>query len=908
MYPSELVARVRSLWRGLRNRDTVETQMLEEFRLHLELRTADLVRTGLTEEQAARQARLEFGHSEHHRVDARQSRGLMFFDQLRFSALDVKLGVRMLVKHRGLSLVSVIGLAVAIAMSAGAFSLSESLLETQLPLPEGDRIVALRNRNVAEPGQNSASLRDFMTWQSELRSVRDVAAFTMARRNLVAPGVELIPVDIVRITASGLGLARTAPIMGRLLLEEDERADRHVVVISFEAWRRRFASDAQIIGRSIGLGTDQYTIVGVMPEGFRFPVNDQYWIPLSIRAAEQGHVDAVPLTIAARLVDGATLQSAQAELNGIGRRMSLLHVETYRDLRPQILPYSRAFFGFDDPTIVWQAYVLRLFLSLLVVVVSVNVGILVYARTATRMGEIAVRTALGANRTRVVTQLFAEALALSIPGAAVGLLIASIALTKLEQLAKQEMVTRSFGELPFWVHLRVSPSVVIYSVLLAILGAAVVGVVPALKATGRHVQVSLQQLSARGATRMQLGRAWTTLIIAQVAVAVAVLPFAVHFTQDAIGAASAPRYPAERFLGGSLGMDQAMMQADTGAFVQHVRDERFRSLAADLIRRVETDPLVLGVTIRSHLDRERVEVELISSAGSVSVIKSRSIMVDMVGPNLFTLHDMPVIAGRTFLQSDVDAGIRTAVVNKVFARTILRDTGSISTAVGHRIRIVQQNANAEGFETGSWLQIVGVVDDFGDNETKRAYVPTKIGLLSAPIDFVIRMRAQPAMAFAPRLRGLAAAVDPVLQIDGLISADERLRQRQLFPRYLAIGMSALTVSVLLLSAAGIYAMMSFIVARRRREIGIRAALGADPRRVLSSIFARASAQIAVGILVGLLGTLALEQVTGKGPVRDGNIVVLFFVAALMTTIGLLAAVHPALRGLAIQPTEALREE
>lgn len=242
--------------------------MLEEFRLHIELRTADLRRTGLTEEQAARHARLEFGQIDSHRVDARRSRGLMFFDQLRFSALDVKLGVRMLVKHRGLSLVSVVSLAVAIAMSAGAFSLIESLLETRLPLPEGDRIVALRNTNVAEPGQNNAPLRDFMTWQSE-----------------------------------------------------PQHRPRH------------------------------------------------------------------------RPVHGCRRDAGRLSFSG---------------LRPQMLPYSRAFFGIDDPKAVWQAYVFRMLLSLLVVVVAVNVAILVYARTATRVGEIAVRTTLGASRTRMVTQLFSE--------------------------------------------------------------------------------------------------------------------------------------------------------------------------------------------------------------------------------------------------------------------------------------------------------------------------------------------------------------------------------------------------------------------------------------------------------------------------------------------------------------------
>jgi ABC-type antimicrobial peptide transport system permease subunit len=204
-----------------------------------------------------------------------------------------------------------------------------------------------------------------------------------------------------------------------------------------------------------------------------------------------------------------------------------------------------------------------------------------------------------------------------------------------------------------------------------------------------------------------------------------------------------------------------------------------------------------------------------------------------------------------------------------------------------------------------------VVRDFEERKyepTNRIYLPADLTDLPLPVSFAVRVSTRPAIGFAPRIREIAAAVDPALQVTALVSVAERRRQGQQVSRYVAIGAAAAMLSVVLLSAAGIYAMMSFTVVRRRREIGIRSALGADARRVLGSIFARASVQLSAGMVLGLLGTVALDGLTGRGPVGDGNAIALVEVAALMTVVGLLAATVPARRGLAIQPTEALRDE
>ena len=904
--PARLGARSRSFWRGLRDRNAVESEMTEEFRHHLELRTADLERRGLTRARAARQARLEFGHVEGHLIDARASRGLARVDQLRFSALDVKLGVRMLVKYPGLSLVAVIGMSVAIAIGVGAFSMLAAL-EATLPLPDGDRVVMLRNAIITEPGRNRSSLRDYASWRDELEAVQDVSAFTRVRRNLLIPGagVELVPV--ARMTASGFKLARTPAAIGRPLLEEDERNDARVVVIGHDEWQRRFAADPGILGRRIGLGSEVYTIVGVMPEGFRFPFNDGYWIPLVFGAVERARDGDVSLAIAARLAEGVTLERAQAELSAVGTRMATAHPETHGRLRPRVLAYPRAWFDGDQSVSRLSMYVFRLFLSLLLVVVAVNVAILVYARTATRAGEITVRTALGASRARVVTQLFAEALVLSATAALVGLAIAGVALAKLQELAQQAVYQRRF-ELPFWLDLGLSPAVIAYALGLAILGAVIVGVVPALKATGQRVQAGLQQLAGRAGTRMQLGQGWTALIIAQVAVAVAVLPFAVHLTEDAIAMAAVDaEYPLEEFLEASLAMERADL-SDTSAVARGLMQRRFRVRAAELIRRLESDPAVAGVTMDGGYERAQV-TGMASPGADRRLIALGAERIQRVDARYFTLYGMPVLTGRAFTDADVRPGATAVIVNEVFAQ----ENFGNSNVLGRQLRLTRDADGAAEDEAGPWLEIVGVVDDFKadgyeSEHAGRIYLPADMAQLSAPISLAIRVRVEPAISFAPRLREIAASVDPELQLDELMSQAEISRQSKLFPRYIAIGTAVLTLSVLLLSAAGIYAMMSFTVARRRREIGIRSALGANARRLLTGIFARASAQICAGIVFGVIGTIAVDRMAGRGPVHDGNFSVLLLVVALMTTVGLIATIGPARRGLAVQPTEALREE
>ena len=400
-----------------------------------------------------------------------------------FSALDFTLAWRMLLRYPGLSTISVFGMSVGIAVAAGAFALFSMLMDPRLPLPEGDRVVSLLNVDASTSSNEMRVVRDYETWRG-LTSVEHLGIARTVSRNLLVEGRSSEPVTAVEMTASAFRVARVEALRGRYLLPADEAPGAAgVMVIGFDEWVRRFDADPNIVGRSLRLGGDTYTIVGVMPDGFAFPLNNSFWIPWRLDPRAYQPRTGPFAGIFGRLAPGATLESAQAELTELGRRAAAESPSTHEHLRPRLLPYVFAYTDMGDPDNYLAMRAIQFALVLLLAIVCVNVAILVYARTATRQGEIAVRGALGASRFRIVAQLFVEALTLAGVAAAIGLFIVMIAMPQLEA----GFLGIVGGRLPFWMQFRLKADGVIYVVGLTLLAAAIVGVLPAIKATGKNV-------------------------------------------------------------------------------------------------------------------------------------------------------------------------------------------------------------------------------------------------------------------------------------------------------------------------------------------------------------------------------------------------------------------------------------
>ena len=833
------------------------------------------------------------------------------------SWLDVKLGVRMLAKSPGLSLVGGLGMAVAIAIGAGFFELTSEVLHPRLPVEDGDRVVAVQVWNARAANQERRILHDLAAWRTGLATVRELGAYRSVSRNLVIPGGQTEQVVLAEMTASGFGVARVPPLLGRTLVEDDERPGAPpVVVVGEDAWRTHFGADPAIIGRPVRLGHTVHTVVGVMPEGFGFPLDHRFWVPFRADPLDWPRGEGPGIHVFGRLAPGATMEQAHAEVAAAGARAAAAYPETHAHLRARVLPFTADNDLVDDFS-AWMLHALRVVVSLLLVVICANVAVLVYARTARRHAEIAIRTALGASRRRIVAQLFAEALVLAAISAAAGLLVARIALDQLLTL----LPPRGRGLVPFWLEFGLSWNTVAYVVALAVLAAVITGVLPALRATGPRLQSGLRALGG-GAGGLRLGRTWTALIVVQVAIAVALLPAALYSTVDWLRYGLAePGFAADEYLTVGVGMDTEAPPPGRAPAGDSARDARYAARMAALERRLEAEPAVSAVTLTRTVPGEEpvmwVEVEGVARPtqvrGGYAVREGtaghqvRTVGVDT---DYFATYEVPLLAGRGFRAADADTAATAVVVSRTFVREALGG----GEALGRRIRYVGRSGDApEGsLDPERWYEIVGVAADFpramGPNATMaRVHHPLAPARMY-PVVASVRVRGAGPAAFAPRFRALAAGVDPMLRLHALRPLDESLRDLQVMMRVTALSIGLVTLTVLLLSAAGVHALLSFTVSQRRREIGIRTALGAHPRQVLASVFARAFRQVGTGVAVGLALAALLTWALGSGMLGGPAVLLVPGVGVMMLLVGALAALGPARRGLRIHPMDALRDE
>lgn len=836
-----------------------------------------------------------------------------------FSSLDFILAWRMLLRYPGLSVVSVVGIAVGIAIATVAYAITATMRNPTVPLDEGDRVVSLLSWDASTSGRERRMTHDFPVWRS-MTTISDLSISRTVQRNVVVADRSPEIVTVAEISASAFRVARVPAHRGRFLLAEDEAPGAtDVVVIGHDEWVRRFDADPEIVGRTLQLGSTAYAIIGVMPDGFMFPLTHAYWIPWQIDAAAYEPRSGPQVYVFGRLAPGESIESAQAELTAIGEQLSAAAPATHQHLRHRVLPYPYAYNDLDGPENHLTLQAIRVAIVLMLVVVCVNVAILVYARTATRQGEIAVRGALGASRRRIVTQLFVEALLLAGIAAAAGVGLGSVALQQIQW--RMQMLLVAGQALPFWMSLQLPPDGVLYIVGLTLLAAAIIGVVPALKATGRRVHAGLQTLSPGSGSRMQMGRVWTTLIVAQVAMTAALMPTAIFLSWFMLKSHTGdPGFAAREFLTAQLLADRpAEAPGDAG------EREFTRNLAVrhrELDRRLREESRVETVTFSmAGVGEERslvLEVEgrdAPAEAVDYNIVegsrRGHLVRFNRVAINFFEAYGVPIMVGRTFMAADAEVANTTASV--LVNRALVDQAFGGANPLGARIRYVgrSREANQRDVVLNRWYEIVGVVPDFptlaSDEAESRVYHAATFGDVD-PVELAVRLRSGDPITFASTFRDIGAAVDPNLQLRDITTAEIQFRREQGFMRLIGITVLAVILSVMGLTAAGMYALMSFTVAQRRREIGIRAALGADRNRLLIGIFARALAQLGAGAATGLLGAIALDRLT-RGDLLEGRGAVLLPIVILtMTVVGVVAAVGPARRGLSIQPTEALRDE
>jgi predicted permease len=821
--------------------------------------------------------------------------------------LDAKLGLRMLVKQPLITVVA--GLALGLGIP-GSLALVHGfdVIYGEIPVPDGDRVVGIRHYDLDRRRPLPSTVHDYERWM-DLTSLESVGAVRSYSVNVNAEEAGASPVLAAQITASSFDVLRARPLLGRMLDANDEfDGAPDVVLIGETLWSARFAGDPDIVGTSVRIGRTSHTVVGVMPADFWFPSSNQIWLPFQARALDFPSGAGPRAIVFGRLSDGVAIEDAKVEMAGLTARRASDDPERFERLAgevvdmPILLLNERVFRIRDYPDMV----LVQILIFGLLMVVCGNVGTLILARTAARSAEITIRTALGASRARILTQLFVEALVLAMLATGLGLLCANAFATRLTPLLKAP-----YDVLPIWADLTLTPRIVAIALGLAALCAVVAGVLPALSATRRGIQANLQRGAARGSS-VRFGFGSSLLIVSEIVLSVGFLAMGATAARSVLAQQGDDLgFDPERYVVGTLTVPEldpmdSPSALDSVAWARHVEETQ-----RALLTRLSEDPSVVGVAMGVDVPGLRADDRDVILETPLVGFEPVELDTDLhqVGASFFSGLNRPILAGRDFNAGDVEgpSGTRhtAVIVNESFVRDVLGGRN----AVGQRLRYEPYNLARTPGDEEEWYEIVGVVGSFGTNPRNSAldaaiYHPLAPGEVN-PIRYAVEVAGDPE-AFVPRFRQIAASVDREATVDsGLLGASIRtasLRNGSIFLIVLVFASAAF-----LLSATGLYALMSFTVSQRTREIGIRTALGASTSDIVSSVARGAAIQVGVGLALGAGWGWVLLNTQDFG-IEVGNIpLTLALTAAVAACVCLLACASPMLRGLRIQPTEALRE-
>ena len=804
----------------------------------------------------------------------------------RFPA-DLRFAFRMLAKNPGLATIAITAFALGIGLTTVMFSIVYGAIMRGLPFPEPERLIHLEESRPEHGVESRAvSIPDFADWRAQQTAFEDLSGFTMGTANLAIAGEKPDRQSAAYTTASMFDLVRVKPHIGRAFTPADDAPGApQVILLSDALWRGRFGGDPGVLGRVIRVNSEPATIVGVMPPGFRFPFQQDVWANLRPDPTKLKRDEGRRLEVFGRLKPGITLAGAGANLAAITRRLGDAYPATNKGTIPLLKPYTEEFVG---PDISAMLYTMLAAVFGVLLIACANVANLLLARTALRSREVAIRTALGASRARLVAQMLSETGLMALLGATLGLVIAAAGV----RMFNDAMVD---SRPPFWIDIRLHPAVLIFSFGLALAASVAAGLAPALQASGAGMHDVLKDES-RGSSGLRMGKFSKGLVLAEVALSCALLVAAGLMTKSVMklrnvewGFASGEVFTSEIALFASAEPDTAKRVA----------------FLDNLLPRLNAIPGVRAAAIASTIPGEDGNFDWVGIEGRTYATEQDypEMRYSAVSPRFFEIFNARPIQGRVLEDSDRPGTLPVAVVNASFAKTHFPDVSPI----GRRIRFGQANSKEP------WRTIVGVVPDRNmdgvDNEDPEGvYVP----LAQRPhelLSLVASADGNP-MSLAAPFAAAVAQLDPDLPVFNVMSHTELVARRTWYYRVFGTLFMVAGLVALFLAAIGLYGVMAFSVSRRRHEFGIRMALGATAQGIHRLVLGQGLRQLAIGIAAGL----GMGMLLGRGlqfvlfGVDPADAQVYAGIVAVLGLTGIAACVIPAQRATRIEPSIALRAD
>lgn len=799
--------------------------------------------------------------------------------------------LRTLTRHPGTSLTAILVLALGVGLTTAMFSMIDGFLLRQVPVEKPDRLVHLKwaQTGGGHGADRAVTTSDLEEWRHDQSSFTDLAAFQF-RGISVSDGALARRYQGARISAHGFDLLGIAPAIGRPFAAEDAQPGAPAaVLLGHSVWRNHFAADSSIVGREILVDGVPTTVVGVMPEGFQFPLREDVWLPLTATSNPLEGKSEIPVDVFGRLRDDVGLEQARLEMGLVAGRLEENH-ETTAAAAPRILvtPYAREFMGGSrrDLTI-WfgmGAGVLVLLLA------CANVTNLLLARAHARERETAVHAALGAGRLRLLRKALLESLTLALPAALLGLGLAALGV----RLLANAVAGASLGDWPYWIELAVGPREAMVGLGLALFATLLTGLVPGLRA-GRIDLLS--PLKGGTKTRRRTGKLPLGLVSVQVAIASVLLVGTGLMVRSLVNLATLD-FPidAERVLAGRIDLPEEHYPDDASLL-------RFwRSLGDDLRSFPETQDAALTDTVPGPYIAGRVAYrtpEQRSAEAEGAPWTHRAV----VTPGSFAALGVDLIEGRDFTTADDEYAPPIAIVNHSLAQREWPD----QSPIGRELLLGEDAASAQT------VTVVGVAPDLymdGLRETFNSGIYLPLAQNPArSLSIVVRSPGDPKVLL-PSIRQRVASIDPGLPLFQVQTLSERLTEGMFFYRMVATIFTVLGVASLVLAATGLFAMLAASVSRRSTEMGIRMALGATARDVRLLVVRQGVLRVVVGLAVGLLVAplFALgisRNLYGVQPLDPATFVA---IPALLVAVAVIASLAPAIRATRVDPALSLRAE
>ncbi|HKJ02786.1 MAG TPA: ADOP family duplicated permease, partial [Longimicrobiales bacterium] len=804
---------------------------------------------------------------------------------------DLRFGARMLRRTPGLSLIAVATIALGVGLTTQTYSSLDGTVLRGLPVPDADRLMFVEER-IDRLGidQNGTPLHDFLDLQERQTVFEELAAYHWSSFNLAGEEAPPERVQGAAVSANALTVVGVPPLLGRVFRPGEDAPDAPPrIVLSYALWKNRFAGDAGVVGRTIRVNGEATEVVGVMPDGFEFPFQHVAWMPYHFDPATTPRRSA-HLEVFGRRLAGVSEEAVTASLGQISRDIEAIYPVENEGVRLWAGPYAERYM---PPQITAVMFLMLAATFGVLLIACANVANLLLARASARGREVAIRTALGASRFRVMRQLLAEAFVIAVMGGLLGVGLAYVGIEGFNAVIVDI-------QKPYWIDNRLDLPALLFALGVTLVATLAAGTVPALRASGLGVGDALRD-EARGSSSRRLGRLTSALVVTEIAVSCGLLIGAGLMIRSIVNLKNTDLgFRPEHVLTGRVQLQQA----------DYPTAEERRAFFQALEDRMKAEPGATSVALASSLPALGAGTWWVMADGRVYATDGDVPQVNgsVVTRGFFETMGIPVLRGRDFDPAEVwDAVEPVGIVNESFVRRVLGDADPL----GARVRLGRIGS------TDPWLRIVGVVPDvhvgggvggLGDDKRRpeALYVPPSVLDVSS-LWAAVRTDGAPT-ALAPRLRALVTELDPNLPVSDLQAMPAAIQSATWAFGLFGSLFTIFGVAALFMASVGLYGVMSFSVAQRRQEIGVRMALGASRRRILRMVLNEGTAQLGIGMVLGLLLGYVLAKPLSfvTYGVSLGDPFLYLFILGTLGAVGLVACFVPARSATRADPVSAMR--